>query len=120
MADALPRPAGHYSHAVRAGGLVFVSGLLPVAPDGRALAGVSFEDQVAQVLANLDAVLAAAGTSRDSLAQVRVYITDVALWARFNQLYAAWIGNHRPARCVVPVPLLHHDVLIELEAVAAG
>jgi reactive intermediate/imine deaminase len=118
MADALPRPAGHYSHAVRAGGLVFVSGLLPVGPDGRARADAPFDDQVAQVLANLDAVLAAAGTSRAALAQVRVYITDLARWARFNELYAAWIGERRPARCVVPVPALHHGVLIELEAVA--
>ena len=95
MADALPRPAGHYSHAVRAGGLVFVSGLLPVGPDGRARADAPFDDQVAQVLANLDAVLAAAGTSRAALAQVRVYITDLARWARFNELYATWIGERR-------------------------
>src|SRR4051812_43987280 len=118
MADTLPRPAGHYSHAVRAGGLVFVCGLLPVAPDGRALANAPFDEQVAQVLANLDAVLAASGTSRASLAQVRVYITDLSRWARFNELYAAWIGERHPARCVVPVPALHHGVLIELEAVA--
>ncbi len=119
VAATLPRPAGHYSHAVRANDLVFVSGLLPVTPDGRPLAAASFDDQVAQVLANLDAVLAAAGTSRAALAQVRVYITDIARWSRFNELYAAWIGDRRPARCVVPVPLLHHGVLIEIEAVAA-
>jgi 2-iminobutanoate/2-iminopropanoate deaminase len=118
VADALPRPAGHYSHAVRAGGLVFVAGLLPVGRDGRALAGEPFEVQVKQTLANLDAVLAAAGTSRSALAQVRVYITDIANWSQFNQLYAAWIGDRRPARCVVPVPTLHHGVLLEIEAVA--
>ena len=119
VADGLPRPAGHYSHAVRANGLVFVAGLLPVTADGRALAGEPFEVQAAQVLANLDAVLATAGTSRQALAQVRVYITDIACWAQFNQLYAAWIGDRRPARCVVPVPVLHHGVLLEIEAVAA-
>jgi 2-iminobutanoate/2-iminopropanoate deaminase len=113
MAPALPRPAGHYSHAVRAGGLVFVCGLLPTDPSA------SFDDQVAQVFANLDAVLAAAGTSRASLVQVRVYITDLARWGRFNELYAAWIGDRRPARCVVPVPALHHGVVLEIEAVAA-
>ncbi|HEY4178716.1 MAG TPA: RidA family protein [Kofleriaceae bacterium] len=118
MADTLPRPAGHYSHAVRAGGLVFICGLLPVAADGRALGDEPFDAQVTQVLANLDAVLAAAGTSRAALAQVRVYITDIARWARFNELYAAWIGERRPARCVVPVPVLHHGVALEIEAVA--
>lgn len=119
MSESLPRPAGHYSHAVKAGGLVFVSGLLPVARDGRVLSEASFDDQVAQVLANLDDILGAAGSSRDRLAQVRVYITDLANWSRFNERYAAWIGERRPARCVVPVPALHHGVLIELEAVAA-
>ncbi|MBX3157062.1 MAG: RidA family protein [Deltaproteobacteria bacterium] len=119
-AGALPRPAGHYSHATRAGGLVFVAGLLPVASDGRALGAEPFEVQVAQVLANLDEVLAAAGTSRAALVQVRVYITDVARWGDFNRLYAAWIGDRRPARCVVPVPVLHHGVLLEVEAIAAA
>ena len=118
LAPTLPKPAGHYSHAVRAGGLVFVAGLLPVGPDGRALASASFDDQVGLVLANLDAVLAAAGTTRAALAPVRVYLTDLARWGRFNELYAAWIGERRPARCVVPVPRLHHGVALELEAVA--
>lgn len=116
--DALPRPAGHYAHAVRSGELIFVSGLLPVAPDGRMLADAGFDEQVRQLLANLDAVLAAAATARDALVHVRVYLTDLARWGRFNELYAAWIGEHRPARCVVPVPALHHGVLLEIEAVA--
>lgn len=119
-ADTLPKPAGHYSHAVRAGGFVFVAGLLPITGDGRMLGGESFEAQVSQVLANLDAVLTAAGSSRRALVQVRVYVTDLANWSRFNQLYAAWIGERRPARCVVPVPELHHGVAIEIEAVASA
>jgi reactive intermediate/imine deaminase len=118
FAAALPRPAGHYAHAVRTGDLLFVSGLLPVAPDGRMLRDASFDEQTRQLLANLDAVLLAGATSRDALVQVRVYLTDLARWGRFNELYAAWIGEHRPARCVVPVPALHHDVLLEIEAVA--
>lgn len=117
-AGGLARPAGHYAHAVRSGDLLFVSGLLPVAPDGRFLRDASFDDQTRQLLANLDAVLAAGETARDQLVQVRVYLTELARWSRFNELYAAWIGEHRPARCVVPVPALHHDVLLELEAVA--
>jgi len=120
MSDALPRPGGHYSHAVRIGGLVFVSGLLPVSGDGKMLADKPFDEQVGQVLANLDAVLAAAGSSRGKLAQVRVYVASVEYWAPFNKLYAAWIGEHRPARCVVPVPELHHGVALEVEAVAAA
>jgi enamine deaminase RidA (YjgF/YER057c/UK114 family) len=64
------------------------------------------------------AALRAAGSSPQQLVQVRVYITDIALWPEFNALYASWIGAHRPARAVVPVPQLHHGLKIEVEAVA--
>lgn len=111
-------PGGHYTHAVAAGGLVFVSGQLPIAPDGRKLTGEPFEEQVAQVLRNLDAALHSAGSSRQQLVQVRVYITSIAHWPAFNTLYAAWLGDHRPARAVVPVPELHFGLLVEVEGVA--
>jgi 2-iminobutanoate/2-iminopropanoate deaminase len=111
-------PAGHYSHVAVAQGLAFVAGQLPIRPDGTRLVGASFDDQARQVLANVDAALAAAGSSREHLAQVRVYVTDIGHWGRFNEIYAEWIGPvHRPARAVVPVPLLHHGLLIEVEAV---
>ena len=118
-ADSLGLPAGHYSHAaVSTGGMVFISGQLPITPDRRKLGDESFEVQAAQVLANLDAVLAACGCGRGDLLQVRVYLCDVELWPRFNDLYAAWLGEHRPARCVVPVPALHYGLALEVEAVA--
>lgn len=115
----LAPPGGHYSPVVVAGGLAHVAGQLPVTADGRRLADAPFEVQVAQVLANVAAALRAAGTDTDHLVQVRVYLTDVALWGAFNTLYAAWLGSHRPARAVVPVPALHHGFLVEVEAVAA-
>ncbi|TSA81719.1 RidA family protein [Deinococcus detaillensis] len=117
-ADGLPAPGGHYSHAVVAGGLAFISGLLPVDPAGNTLANEPFEVQVAQVFHNLDEVLTGCVSSRRQLAQVRVYLTDVGLWGQFNALYANWMGDHRPARCIVPVPALHFGVALELEAVA--
>ena len=110
-------PGGHYSHAVMAGSLVFVSGQLPIAPDGSKLAEASYEQQAQQVLDNVANALKAAGSSVDRLAQVRVYITDIALWPTFNAIYAKWAGSARPARCVVPVPQLHYGVKIEVEAV---
>jgi len=116
---ALAPPGGHYSHVAVAGGLVFVAGQLPIAPDGRKLAGEPFEVQARQVLANVEAALRSAGSSPDRLVQVRVYVTDIAHWPAFNSIYALWIGTHRPARAVVPVPALHHGLLIEVEAVAA-
>lgn len=111
-------PGGHYSHAAAGGGLVFVSGQLPIDASGRKLGDAPFEAQAAQVLANVDAALQAAGSDRQRLLQVRVYITDIAHWPAFNQLYADWIGTHRPARAVVPVPQLHFGLLVEVEGVA--
>lgn len=111
-------PGGHYSHAVAANGLVFVSGQLPIAPDGKKLDTAPFEEQARQVLDNVAHALKAAGSSVDRLVQVRVYVTDIATWPAFNTLYAAWAGAARPARAVVPVPLLHYGFKIEVEAVA--
>jgi reactive intermediate/imine deaminase len=114
----LARPGGHYSHAVSAGGFVFVAGQLPIAPDGRKLDGEPFEAQARQVLANVAAALRGAGSSIDKLVQVRVYITDIERWPEFNAVYAQWAGQARPARAVVPVPLLHYGFLLEVEATA--
>ncbi|HEX3948407.1 MAG TPA: RidA family protein [Steroidobacteraceae bacterium] len=111
-------PGGHYSHAVTANGFVFVSGQLPIARDGSKLAEASFEQQAQQVLDNVAAALAGAGSSVGRLVQVRVYVTDIAAWPAFNTIYAKWIGSARPARAVVPLPQLHYGFKIEIEAVA--
>ncbi len=111
-------PGGHYSHAVAAGGFVFVSGQLPIAADGRKLNESPFEEQARQVLDNVARALEGAGSSIGRLTQVRVYVTDIGLWPQFNAIYAKWAGDARPARCVVPVPQLHYGFKIEVEAVA--
>ena len=116
--DRAPAPAGHYSQAVASGGLLFISGQLPVRPDGTVLAGAPFEVQAAQAIDNLLAILAAAGGKPSQLVRVTAYIVDVAHWPRFNATYAARLGDARPARSVVPVPQLHHGCLVEIDAVA--
>jgi 2-iminobutanoate/2-iminopropanoate deaminase len=116
----LPKPAGHYSPAVRAGGMVFVSGQLGGRPDGRSTAGEAFEVQARQTLENLFTVLAAAGCGRQHVAKVTVYIADMAQWGAFNQIYAELFGEHRPARAVVPVGPLNHGYLVEVEAIAVA
>lgn len=113
-------PGGHYSHAVRAGGMVYVSGQLPIAADGTKLNEASFEIQAQQVLNNITAALKGAGSDVAKLVQVRVYVTDIGDWPAFNTLYAKWTGDVRPARCVVPVPALHYGFKIEVEAVAVA
>ena len=111
-------PGGHYSHAVAGGGLVFVSGQLPIAADGTKLNEAPFAAQAQQVLDNVAQALAGAGSSVEKLLQVRVYVTDIASWPEFNAIYATWAGAARPARAVVPVPQLHYGFKIEVEAVA--
>jgi len=111
-------PGGHYSHAVTGGGMVFVAGQLPIAPDGTKLDTAPFAAQARQVLANVANALAAGGSSVERLLQVRVYVADIADWPEFNAIYAQWAGASRPARAVVPVPQLHYGFKIEVEAVA--
>jgi reactive intermediate/imine deaminase len=113
-----PAPAGHYSQGIVAGGQVFIAGQLPIRPDGAALSDNSFETQARQAIANMLAILAAAGGTPQRLARVTVYIVGVENWPRFNAVYAAMLGDARPARTVVPVPELHHGVLVEIDAIA--
>ena len=116
----MARPGGHYSHAVVAGGMVYVAGQLPITPDGRKLGDAPFDAQAMQALSNVAAALNAAGSGVDRLVQVRVYLVDIDDWPAFNTLYATWAGNARPARAVVPVPRLHFGFKIEIEAVAVA
>jgi reactive intermediate/imine deaminase len=116
---ALP-PQGHYSMGMRHGGLVYVSGQLPLRPDGTHTADLPFEDQVRQAMRNLFSVLAAAGTGPENLIKVTAYIVGVVHWPAFNGVYAEMMGPTRPARCVVPVPELHYGYAVEIEAVAAA
>lgn len=116
--DDLPTPGGHYSHGIVAQGFVFVSGQLPVTPAGERLVDAPFEVQARQVLANVQAVLTAAGSGISRLVQVRVYVASVDHWPAFNAVYAQWAGDARPARAVIPTGPLHHGLLVEVEAVA--
>ena len=116
--DTMAAPGGHYSHATVADGWVFVSGQLPIDAAGRKLVDAPFDEQVRQVLANVQAALQSCGAGARDLVQVRVYVTDIAEWPAFNAIYAQWLPDHRPARAVVPVPVLHYGLKIEVEAVA--
>lgn len=111
-------PAGHYSHVCTAGGLAFISGMLPITVDGQPLTAETFDVQARQALQNLESCLDQADLSKDSLVQVRVYVTDISKWPEFNRLYAEWIGAHRPARAVAGVSELHFGLAVEVEAIA--
>ena len=118
--EAAPIPAGHYAQAVEHGGIAYVAGRLPIeAGTNRKVFG-EIEEEAAQVFRNLDAILDAAGSSRDRVLRCTVYVSDLELWGRFNAAYAAYFGEHRPARTVVPVPGLHYGFKVELDAIAAA
>ncbi len=117
---AAPAPAGHYAQAVVHGGLVFVSGQLPIDPADREQPPGTIEEQTEQTLRNVGAILEAAGSSLDRVLQMTIYISDVGLWSRVNAAYARVMGAHRPARAVVPVKDLHYGYQIEIQAVAAA
>ena len=114
-----PTPAGHYSQAVVHNGLVFVAGQLAVDPrTGEKRLG-SVEEQTEQALMNVGAILKAAGSDLSRVLKMTVYISDIGLWGRVNEVYARVLGGHRPARAVIPTKELHHGFLIEIDAVAA-
>lgn len=116
--DLMPS-AGHYSHLAVHRGLAYISGQLPVTPKGDKLTQEPFAVQAEQVLRNVDACLAAAGSSRDRLVSVTVYVTDIDDWPAFDCLYAQWLGAHRPQRAVAGVKELHYGSAVEVHAIAA-
>lgn len=115
-APGVAAPGGHYSHAVRHGDTVYISGQLPIAFDGSHRPDAEFNEQARIVLGNLLTIAEAADAE---LVKVTAYLTDVADWPAFNIIYAEVLGEARPARAVVPVPALHYGYRIEVEAVAA-
>jgi 2-iminobutanoate/2-iminopropanoate deaminase len=117
--DNAPTPAGHYSQAVVHGGLVYVAGQLPIDPADSSRPPGGIEDQTARALANVAAILDAAGSGLGQVLQITVYVTDAALWPQVNSVYARVMGEHRPARAIVPVATLRHGMLIEIQAIAA-
>ena len=116
---AAPTARGHYSQAVVHGGMVYVAGQLPIDPGDPLGKLVAFEGQARQVIDNVIAILEAAGSGADLIVKATVYIADVAHWPAFNAIYAEKLGDHKPARTVVPVAALHYGYLVEMDAIAA-
>ena len=114
-----PAPGGHYSQAMVHNGLVYVAGQLPIDPATGEKILDSIEKQTEQVIKNIAVILEAAGSSLKQVIKTTVYVSDIQLWDRVNQVYASYFGDHRPARAVVPTGPLHFGFLIEMEAVAA-
>lgn len=117
--DDAPTPVGPYSQAIRAGHLVFASGQIPLDPaTGEKVEG-EIEDEARQVLANLRAVLEAAGSGLDRVVKATVYLVDLGLFPRVNAVYAeAFDADPAPARVTVGVAALPLGAQVEIDAIA--
>ncbi|MFZ5562406.1 MAG: RidA family protein [Thermodesulfobacteriota bacterium] len=116
--DAAPAAVGPYSQAVRKGNLLFCSGQIGLVPGTRALAGNDTVTQVRQVLENLRAVLKAAGLLPSHVVKTTIFLTDMADFGQVNEIYAAFFGDHRPARSTVQVAALPLGARVEIECIA--
>lgn len=116
--DQAPAALGHYSQGIVSGGLVFVSGQLPINSASGQIESDVIEKQVAQAMANVSAILNAAGSGLDHVVKVTLFLSDMALFARANAAYALAMGEHRPARSAVPTLPLPRGALVEIEVIA--
>ena len=114
-----PQPKGHYSPGIEHDGLVYVSGQLPMSLDMREPFTGDIDVQTELALRNVEAVLHAAGSDLDHVLQFTIYVSDMELWGAVNAAYARVMGDHRPARAIVPVKDLHFGTKIEIQAIAA-
>ncbi len=114
-----PQPKGHYSPGIEHNGLIFVSGQLPMDLETRVPFTGPIEEQTELALRNVEAVLNEAGSDLRHVVQMTIYVSDMELWGEVNEAYARVMGEHRPARAIVPVKDLHFDTRIEIQAIAA-
>ena len=116
--DRAPAAIGTYSQAVRAGDTVYLSGQIPLDPRTMNVVEGGVAEQTEQVFSNLSAVLKAAGLEFNAVVKTTVFLRDMADFAPMNEVYARWMGEHRPARSTVAVAGLPKDVRVEIEIVA--
>jgi 2-iminobutanoate/2-iminopropanoate deaminase len=112
-----PKAVGPYSQAIRAGGLLFVAGQIPIDPNGNLVEG-DVVVQARRVLDNIGAILKAAGLTFANVVRTTVFLADLNDMAAMNQVYAGYFSEPYPARATVQVARLPRDVRIEIEAIA--
>ena len=115
-----PGAIGPYSQAVQAGGMVFVSGQLPIDPATGAFAGDDVKSQTRQSLTNIKNILASEGIGMDQVIRVGVFLKDMNTFGDMNEVYGEFFEGDYPARAAVEVARLPKDALVEIEAVAGA
>ncbi len=118
-APGAPPAIGPYSHAVRAGGLLFCSGQIPLDPATGELVGASAAEQARRCLENLQLVCAGAGTGLERAVRVTVYMTDLGAFAEVNEVYGSFFTHEPPARVTVGVAQLPKGAYVEIDAIVS-
>lgn len=116
---AAPKPAGPYSQGIRAGNLLFVAGQLPIQPENGEVVQGDIRAQTRQAIANLGAIVTAAGGSYANVVRTTVFLADLNDFAGMNEVYASFFSSPPPARSTVQVARLPRDVRIEIDAIAS-
>lgn len=115
--DAL-KPRGHYSQAIEYNGTIYCSGILPFDDETGEFIEGDIEMQCKVVFRNLTKILESCNSSKDKVIKTTIYIPDIRLWGRVDALYAAFFGDHKPCRSIVPTNALHYNSNIEMEVIA--
>ena len=116
--DSTP-PAGHYSQAVVYGGVVYVAGVLGKDPKDPEADPRGPAEQTRQALENVSTILEAAGSSLRNIVRMTVYVSDMDHWGEVDRVYGEVMGDHKPARAIVPVKNFKGSYMIEIVATAA-
>ncbi|MEO7294454.1 MAG: RidA family protein [Ginsengibacter sp.] len=111
-------PKGHYSPGVVHNGVVYVAGQLPINANGEVQLK-SIEEQTALCMHNIEQILLAANSSLQHILKVNVFVTDITLWPAVNAEYSRVMGNHKPARVIIPCGTLNRGCAIEIDCIAA-
>ncbi|HYP78190.1 MAG TPA: Rid family detoxifying hydrolase [Polyangiaceae bacterium] len=119
LSAAAPQPVSAYSQAIQSGSLLFLAGQIPLDPTTGRLVSGTIAEETERVFENLVAVLSAAGATLDNLVKTTVYLTNMADFAAFNQVYARHFSKDPPARTTVAVAALPLGARVEVEAIAA-
>lgn len=114
-----PKPIGPYSQAIKANGLVFVSGQIALDPQSGDFVGTDVRQQTARVLENLKAILEAAGTSLKHVVKTTVFLKDMNDFPAMNEAYAKYFSTIPPARSTVQAARLPKDALVEIDVIAS-
>ncbi|HKP85399.1 MAG TPA: RidA family protein [Blastocatellia bacterium] len=118
--DNAPKAIGPYSQAIKANGLVFASGQIPLDPAAMQVVEGGVREQTERVMNNLKAVLESAGSSLDRVVKTTVFLADLNDFADMNEVYGRFFGDAPPARSTVEVARLPRDVRVEIDAIALG